>query len=170
MASGLAISLWIGFGGPKPPIPRLPQSVDGCPAVGNNMTAAVDEVSRALMTTVAPPVQQQPIEYFPLYRLSYMWYAPLGFCVTVLVAQVVSRSVTACRNRRGIPTHKIDEALLSPLFPKWFRSSKQLQEPVLLVIFSKKKCPEVLWCDIDYTLSHFTVECSKCSRFGQNAP
>ena len=36
---GLAVSLWIGFGGPKPPPKLLPMSTDSC-AQSGNMTAA----------------------------------------------------------------------------------------------------------------------------------
>ena len=72
-------------------------------------------------------------EYFPLYRLSFMWYAPLGFLVTVIVAQIVSRISKAIG---GKDTHKIDENLLSPWFPHCFRSRDQLLEPVLMVFIS----------------------------------
>lgn len=67
-------------------------------------------------------------EYFPLYRLSYMWYAPLGFLLTILIAQITSRIVNWLHKTVGKPSHKIDEQLLSPLFPKYFRSSEYLQE------------------------------------------
>lgn len=30
LLSGLALSLWIGFGRPKPPPPYLPKYTDGC--------------------------------------------------------------------------------------------------------------------------------------------
>lgn len=45
LASGLAFTLWISFGEPKPPLPKLPVSVDGCNSTifrsyinGGNMT------------------------------------------------------------------------------------------------------------------------------------
>lgn len=71
--------------------------------------------------------------YFPLYRLSYMWYAPLGFLVTVLVAQLVSRIVGKCQRARGARVRKIDQFLLSPLFPHCLRSSERIVDPILLV-------------------------------------
>jgi len=37
--TGLAVSLWIGFGGPKPPPKLLPMSTDSC-TQSENMTAA----------------------------------------------------------------------------------------------------------------------------------
>ncbi|XP_059469784.1 putative sodium-dependent multivitamin transporter [Neocloeon triangulifer] len=81
LAIGMAISLWIGFGGPKPPPPYLPVSTEGCEdptyrllRMANATTAAIKDDS----------------EYFYLYRLSYMWYVVIGFFVTLLVGIVVS--------------------------------------------------------------------------------
>jgi hypothetical protein len=38
---GLAVSLWIGFGGPKPPAKLLPMSTDSCTQGGNMTTAEI---------------------------------------------------------------------------------------------------------------------------------
>lgn len=124
LISGLAFSLWIGFGGPKPPIPRLPLTTEGC---AFNVTVPAASPASITASVVG--------SYFPMYRISYMWYAPLGFLVTIAVAQIVSRAVNRSTLKRGMPTHKIDEALLSPLFPKCLRSTHHLQEPVPLVIY-----------------------------------
>ena len=132
MLTGLAFSLWIGFGGPKPPIPRLSQSIAGCSEF-HNMT--IDSSTEQYVTTTlpsSPPFMED--NYFPLYRLSYMWYAPLGFLITIFVAQIVSRTVTAYLDRRGPSRPKINEQLLSPMFPQCLRTSKHLPEPVSLVL------------------------------------
>jgi len=144
--SGLAFGLWIGFGGPKPPIPRLSQKIDGC--LTSNLTDTISSTAETLManlTTIFSPVEalqslESPEmnltevaasrEYFPLYRLSFMWYAPLGFLVTIVVAQIVSRISKALG---GKDTHKINENLLSPCFSNCFRSRDQLLEPVLMI-------------------------------------
>jgi len=39
--TGLAVSLWIGFGGPKPPPKLLPMSTDSCPQSGNKTAAEI---------------------------------------------------------------------------------------------------------------------------------
>lgn len=57
LLSGMAMTLWISFGGPRPPIAKLPLHVDGC---GFNVT----------VTPIAP---YNPSDYFYLYRVSYMW-------------------------------------------------------------------------------------------------
>jgi hypothetical protein len=62
-----------------------------------------------------------------------MWYAPLGFLMTILVAQVVSRIVNAYLLSRGTSNKKINEELFSPMFPKCFRTAHHLPDPILLV-------------------------------------
>ena len=135
---GLAFSLWIGFGGPKPPIARLSRDVSGCSFANESISLLADlsnnyvNITTATSTSTALPtvaVQQ----YFPLYKLSYMWYAPLGFLVTVSIAQIVSRIVLKVQTRVGRSHHKIDPQLLSPCFPDCFRTRHHLKEPVVLV-------------------------------------
>lgn len=83
--TGLLVSLvfvlWIGFGQPKPPIETLSFSTEACSA------------------TSAPPISTTSIfikgnateiEYFWLYKISYMWYAPLGFFTVLIVGWIVS--------------------------------------------------------------------------------
>ena len=120
LAAGLAFSLWIGFGGPKPPIPSLPQDTSGC--IFNNQTLPPDEWNM-LNSTTLPPSAAVPY-YFPLYKLSYMWYAPLGFLVTIVTAQIVSRIATKFRASRSLFGSDIDPDLLSPCFPLVFRGSR----------------------------------------------
>ena len=134
LISGLAFSLWVGFGGPKPPIPRLSQRNDGCSALLN---ATSDSLTDLYLSTVStspiPTLPSTTDDYFPLYRISYMWYAPLGFLMTILVAQVVSRIVNAYLLSRGTSNKKINEELFSPMFPKCFRTAHHLPDPILLV-------------------------------------
>ncbi|XP_059351433.1 putative sodium-dependent multivitamin transporter [Daphnia carinata] len=134
LVTGLAFSLWIGFGGPKPPIPRLPLRNDGC---AEFLNATIDSTTEQYLSTISPsalPTGVTPADdYFPLYRVSFMWYAPLGFLLTVLVAQVVSRIVRLSVERRGVSGQKINEELLSPMFPQCFRTSHHLPDPNLLL-------------------------------------
>ncbi|XP_024946748.1 putative sodium-dependent multivitamin transporter isoform X2 [Cephus cinctus] len=72
---GLAFSMWIGFGQPKPSPPRLPVSTAGCNEtyVSDGATANFERAQSTGDST-----------YFYLYRISYMWYCPLGFIVCIL--------------------------------------------------------------------------------------
>ncbi|KAG6444236.1 hypothetical protein O3G_MSEX003247 [Manduca sexta] len=63
LVSGLALTLWISFGGPRPALVKLPLSVEGC---NFNVTAP----------TLPAPVD--PSNYFYLYRISYMWTSPVS--------------------------------------------------------------------------------------------
>ena len=102
--------MWMGFGGPKPPIPVLSQDASDC--VNFNATD--------------PTPTTEPQDYFPLYQVSYTWNGPYGFAVTVLVAQIVSRIVIIFEKCVGRVCHQFDPKLLSPLFPNIFRSSRHL--------------------------------------------
>lgn len=78
--AGLVISLafcfWIGFGQPKPPLVGLDMSTEGCPV---NRSYARDIFLKAKASGEEDSADDH---YFYLYRISYMWYAALGFVVT----------------------------------------------------------------------------------------
>ncbi|XP_069358181.1 putative sodium-dependent multivitamin transporter [Maniola hyperantus] len=74
LLSGMAMTLWISFGGPRPSPVKLPVSVEGC---SNNVTLPI----------LTPP---QPGDYFYLYRISYMWTSPIGFIWVLVVGSVIS--------------------------------------------------------------------------------
>lgn len=65
--------------------------------------------------------------YFWLYKISYMWYAPLGFCISVLVGWLVS-VVLERFGLGGEPTIYTDESktiinadLFTPMLAKRLR-------------------------------------------------
>lgn len=92
----LAISFWIGFGQPKPPIPSLGMSTEGCP-VDRSYARDILYLSRARSDT---PADEQ---YFYLYRISYMWYAALGFLIAFFGGWLFSWIAAVCKwdsNRR----------------------------------------------------------------------
>lgn len=90
---GLIMSLWIGFGQPKPPSKMLKFSTEGCSAFGNNITTK--PISFTLPSTESP-IQSSLTEikdessYFYLYRISYMWYVVIGFFVALTVGYITS--------------------------------------------------------------------------------
>ena len=77
----MVFSLWIGFGQPKPPPPVLPFSTSGC----SNTTLILSQ-SAPTDTT----------EYFWLYRISYLWYAPLGFLISFFTGWIFSAIFELC--------------------------------------------------------------------------
>ncbi|KOB76383.1 putative sodium-dependent multivitamin transporter [Operophtera brumata] len=74
LVSGIALTLWINLGGPRPAAVRLPLSVEGC----------------AFNVTLPAPVVTDPSDYFYLYRISYLWTSPIGLVWVLLVGSVVS--------------------------------------------------------------------------------
>ncbi|KAG8227162.1 hypothetical protein J437_LFUL001706 [Ladona fulva] len=110
------ISLWIGFGGPKPPLPRLPVSTEGC-LIDPNST----EVSS--FTTILPTNTTASVEedYFILYELSYLWYVVIAFVITVVLGTLVS---VLAHNRCGEwSRNNQDPDLFCPFVAEWKRKS-----------------------------------------------
>ncbi|XP_033333875.1 putative sodium-dependent multivitamin transporter [Megalopta genalis] len=82
LLTSLVFSLWMGFGQPKPPIPKLDVSTSGC----SNATGYYDYAEPS-------PFVGQPSgddSYFYLYRISYMWYCPIGSVVSFAVGLFAS--------------------------------------------------------------------------------
>ncbi|KAF5303094.1 hypothetical protein FQR65_LT08426 [Abscondita terminalis] len=77
---GLAISLWIAFGGPKPQLPKLPMRIDGCNA----------SLESFLNVSIVKPTELDKMDHFWLYRISYLYNGVIGLFVTVLVGYAIS--------------------------------------------------------------------------------
>ena len=76
----------IGFGGPEPRPQPLQLSTDNCTGV---IASAAEDLSQA------KSISDGDQEYFYLYRISYAWYAMLGFAITVVVGWAASRGLDA---------------------------------------------------------------------------
>ncbi|XP_076230903.1 putative sodium-dependent multivitamin transporter [Calliopsis andreniformis] len=79
----LVFSLWMGFGQPKPPIPKLHVSTSEC-----NTTAYYDYAE--LANSHFNSQQSNDDSYFYLYRISYMWYCPIGSVLSFAVGWILS--------------------------------------------------------------------------------
>ncbi|XP_071873914.1 putative sodium-dependent multivitamin transporter isoform X1 [Bombus fervidus] len=67
----LAFLFWVAFGQPRPIPETLPVTNSGC----SNATISI-------------PMEKVPLksdDYFYMYRVSYMWYAPIGFLITFII-------------------------------------------------------------------------------------
>jgi len=111
---GLAFISWIGFGGPKPPSPKLPVSVANCSAP----------------ITLPENHPGGDTEYFYLYRISYAWTCCLGFLATVLIGNLVSELV-----RLGGGIQKEVEPLL---LAKMFRRKEDREQDGMQFRFGDK--------------------------------
>ncbi|KAL6257274.1 hypothetical protein P5V15_012201 [Pogonomyrmex californicus] len=107
----LMFSLWIGFGQPKPPISRLNVSTDGC-EFNNTTYHEIDGKSLIYSNLRYENQLEEEESYFYLYRISYMWYCPLGFLLTIITGWIVSW-ITNCFLKGDLI--EIDPILFSPI-------------------------------------------------------
>ncbi|XP_015517323.1 putative sodium-dependent multivitamin transporter isoform X1 [Neodiprion pinetum] len=103
----LALMCWTAFGQPRPAKVALAMSTSGC-------SANVTTVSLSTVRQVAVGDSSS----FYLYRISYMWYAPLGLVVSVVVGLAVSSLVHLVR-KKHLP--ELNPDLFTPLVAKRIR-------------------------------------------------
>ncbi|KAF7410553.1 hypothetical protein HZH68_004934 [Vespula germanica] len=116
----LVFLLWIAYGQPRPVPPKLVLSKHGCDVnTIKNITLNALEGSMKLS-----PQKIDDTSYFYLYRISYMWYAPLGFLITVIVGLLVS-NVVRCMFRRT--QKELDPNLFFPVIGKRLRKKQSLR-------------------------------------------
>ena len=89
----------MSFGKPRPLAKKLPVSVESC---GNEFPSMIFQTNSSFQITDSAKIMEQSIankpnnqditedSYFYLYRISYAWYAFIGFIVTFSVGLVVS--------------------------------------------------------------------------------
>ncbi|KAL4706589.1 hypothetical protein ACJJTC_009001 [Scirpophaga incertulas] len=102
LLSGMAVTLWMSFGGPRPVPEKLPLSVEGCGLYGLNVTAPLP----------TPPTI--PSNYFYLYRVSYLWTSPVGFVWVILVGTVISLAWRQVQPWEKAGKNHPDPALFTP--------------------------------------------------------
>ncbi|XP_060801716.1 putative sodium-dependent multivitamin transporter [Amyelois transitella] len=115
LISGMAVTLWLNFGGPRPPTLKLPLSTEGCAVNG----------------TLITPAQYDSSSYFYLYRISYMWTSPIGFLWVITVGSVVSLAWRQQQpwQRQGRATP--DPALFTPPLARLLESQAAKEKPVM---------------------------------------
>ncbi|KAJ3656767.1 hypothetical protein Zmor_015816 [Zophobas morio] len=97
---GISFALWMAFGNPKPPLPALPVTTEGCSSVFTNVTVVAEpQLTRA--TT-----QQQ--EYFWLYKVSYLYNGVFGLLSTYIIGYVASLVINKIK---GVSTQNLDPHL-----------------------------------------------------------
>ncbi|XP_066255129.1 sodium-coupled monocarboxylate transporter 1-like [Euwallacea similis] len=90
--------------------PQKPISVEGCSA---------DWVAEYLSITLTSKANDKPVELpFVLYRISYMYYTPIGTITAILIGLVVSYCMGHNRNK------EINKEAISPVVQKFLNRSK----------------------------------------------
>ncbi|GFQ87192.1 putative sodium-dependent multivitamin transporter, partial [Trichonephila clavata] len=131
LLSAISIAAWISFGASAnaPAAKFLPVSLEGCPA-NSSLTSSILNETMKLPLISRPEVSMfnesmisdtEAIaeEIFPLYKLSYMWFAPIGLIVGLVVGYVASIIINLISGE----TPDVPDELLSPLI-KYFMNKK----------------------------------------------
>ncbi|XP_076302458.1 putative sodium-dependent multivitamin transporter [Lasioglossum baleicum] len=111
--SALITCTWAAFGQPKPVAPMLPLSVDGC----DNATLLLDHRN---VTRFDDHVDDS--SYFYLYRISYVWYNPLGLFITLIVGYITSLITSRIFHKNA---REPDPSLFVPLLASRIRRRRQ---------------------------------------------
>ncbi|XP_028025965.1 putative sodium-dependent multivitamin transporter [Bombyx mandarina] len=124
LLTGMALTLWMSFGGPRPTPVKLPLSIDGC---GFNVTNPL------------PAVSTNFSDYFYPYRISYMWTSPIGFVWVLAVGTAISLVWRQQQpwERDGKPNP--DPALFTPPLAKLLRKKYGDKPPVQCALL-KESC------------------------------
>ncbi|XP_066587706.1 putative sodium-dependent multivitamin transporter [Prorops nasuta] len=110
--TGLTLGLWATFGQPRPIDHGLPVSIDACN-------------STILSSTPAPTNQTQ--DYFYLYKISYVWYTPMGMQITMAIG--ILASFIASRVFR-VKQRPLDPNLFTPCLAKRIRRRMENAEVI----------------------------------------
>ncbi|CAL1301304.1 unnamed protein product [Larinioides sclopetarius] len=133
---GLCTTSWISFGtfasGARPKI--LPLSSENCQAnstlfsrISSSTLMPMLPETSTLITTSVPKINTETPYIFPLYRISYMWYATLGLLVGVTVGYI--SSIIISRIAGEYPD--VSEDFLSPVLSQHYGKKKGLKRKEL---------------------------------------
>ncbi|XP_076678763.1 putative sodium-dependent multivitamin transporter [Andrena cerasifolii] len=112
--TALILCLWAVLGYPKPGAVNLPFSVEGC----DNATLLMDHVN-------VTPIESDTTSYFYLYRISYMWYTPMGFTITMVVGYLTSLATNRIFQK---DTREHDPSLFIPYLASRIRRRRETAE------------------------------------------
>ncbi|KAF8763796.1 putative sodium-dependent multivitamin like protein [Argiope bruennichi] len=134
LLSSLCMTAWVSFGASarrvRPKI--LPLSTEGCIANSSlfNTTSSsilsatvmsmLPETSTLSTTSAIPKIRTENPPIFPLYRISYMWYAPFGLLI-------------------GLTVGYISSIIISRITGEYPDVADEFVSPVLINFTSKKK-------------------------------
>ncbi|XP_070519938.1 putative sodium-dependent multivitamin transporter isoform X2 [Cardiocondyla obscurior] len=130
----LIFSLWIGFGQPKSPIPQLRTSTDGCKLNDTFMHREYDGKSLIYAALHLERQMEDEESYFYLYRISYMWYCPLGFLLAIITGWLVSQSTRWILKESP---NEIDSVLLCPIVANRMQKRREANESRNMIVINK---------------------------------
>nr|XP_003705868.1 PREDICTED: putative sodium-dependent multivitamin transporter [Megachile rotundata] len=117
LLTSLIFSLWIGFGQPKPPIPNKLHAT----SCEYNVTVYHDYEESSHFANG----QTNDDSYFYLYRISYMWYCPIGSVLSFAVGWVAS---WICERISGKERKQLHPDLFTPILAARLRKREKKVE------------------------------------------
>ncbi|XP_015913636.1 putative sodium-dependent multivitamin transporter isoform X2 [Parasteatoda tepidariorum] len=131
---GFTVNAWLGFGSYaiKAKVPRLSQSVTGCPVLNISITETVlnstknliagEVISTTVSTGIAYSSSLDEERYiFPVYKISYLWFPLIG-TLSVFIVGYIASFVTCLLDE----SKDIKPEYFSPFIRKlYFNSSKK---------------------------------------------
>ncbi|XP_017758968.1 PREDICTED: putative sodium-dependent multivitamin transporter [Eufriesea mexicana] len=106
----LVFLFWIAFGQPRPITPTLPVTDIDCP------NATLSTLQTQFMR------KQDDSSYFYLYRISYMWYCPLGFLITFVIGLLLSFCMKRIFKKQKL---ELDPNLFFPIIGERIRRRRE---------------------------------------------
>ncbi|XP_011699582.1 PREDICTED: putative sodium-dependent multivitamin transporter isoform X2 [Wasmannia auropunctata] len=110
--------IWIAFGQPRSMSPKLPTTIGGCV---NNVTNITMPILRNV-TSFSKSTGDS--SYFYLYRISNLWYFPLGFLITFLLGLLVSNLSRFFIKNQNNKKEQLDINLFFPAIARRIRSRR----------------------------------------------
>ncbi|XP_013164739.1 PREDICTED: putative sodium-dependent multivitamin transporter [Papilio xuthus] len=125
LLSGMALTLWMSFGGPRPAPVKLAVSVANC----------------AHNVTLTTPTPTGPSSYFYLYRISYMWTSPIGFVWVLVIGSLVSLAIRRQQPWERAGKSSPDPALFTPPLADRLRAREHKKNGIQCKLL-QQSCPE----------------------------
>ncbi|XP_054717017.1 putative sodium-dependent multivitamin transporter isoform X2 [Uloborus diversus] len=128
-----ALALWASFGASTygPPPETLSLSTEGCPlnSSSDSLTTPLslpESLTTPSLTTIQnnisnSTVDEESEEYiFPLYRISYMWFAQIGFFSAIIIGYFASVLINLMTGEQC----NVPNELMSPMYLRVFGASE----------------------------------------------
>lgn len=154
--TSLIFLFWMAFGQPRPITPILPTTTKGCDMndLANVTISVLRNVTKIYEST-------DTNSYFYLYRISYMWYCPLGFLITFALGYIVSNMFRLFNERddRNDQNKEFDLNLLFPVIARRLRHRRRCGAEIVLTrtrMLNKRQSFNIASCENDVELNNGT--------------
>ena len=130
--SSIALAFWMSFGQPRPMPKKLSLSTDNCLNKNISMPLIMPTEIVTQFKDVAGEDDKSE-NYFYLYRISYAWYAFIGFSLTIIIGTLCScifkKFYYSHITKQHEPDYKVDANLfITPLREKLIKTQRKQEK------------------------------------------